>query len=703
MSNAAAENRAVLAIALQRLGVVAIEEGSFTDAERLLSRSASFRDTAPTRTNLAIAHLRQNRLEEALAEALAAARLDPDHFGTRYMLGNIYYALENYEAALPELEFVFEKAPDFEIARALGFTYLSLKQPENARTLFEKTKALIGRKDPGLHALFAKFYERTNYPADAERELKEALSIDPRAPKVNLYLGYLLMQHGGSGRLSDALESLEKEVALDPDGFHANFFAGVAATTLSQHEKAIRFLEKAIKVNPESGESHLFLAQSQLALEDLESAEANLRKAVALERKGKRSTQARRSHFLLGRLLIRTGRKEEGLKELQIADRLQKEALDSSRSEVEKILGQVAEGTDLDSVDEQDVEEQVQPKRQMDPERVEQLNKLKSFLTEVVAQAYSNLGVIDTQYNRLGDAIANFSAASEWQPDFPNLARNLGIVRFRYAAYADAIKPLSIHLKASPDDTLARKLLGTSYYLTQDFRNAAETLKPLEAVLPSDPELAYFYGYSLVQLKRNLEAVPVFERMAAGSADAPDSLLFAAQGFMIAGDYERAIREFKRLLRSAPDTPRANYFIGQCLLRLNRVAEAESAFAKELEISPSDPVSKYHLALSLIEQRIDTDRAVKLLNEAIALRSGYADAHYQLGKIYIDRGETAEAIRELERAAAAGPDKDYVHYQLSIAYRKANRVEDAERELAIFEKLKDGKRNTGVPMPMGDN
>ena len=701
LPNAEVSNRAVLGIALQRMGVIEIEKGDYAKAVAYLNDAVDFSDTASLRTSLAIAYMRQNLLDDALREARSAVTLDPNHIGAHYILSNIYYAREEYEQAKPELEFVFSNAPDFEIARALGFTYLSLKEIENARAHFKRTLEMLKEETAGIHILFAKFYERTNFPADAERELKRAIEIDPNANKVNLYLGYLLMQNGGAGRMDEALSWFKKELALDPNDFYANFYAGVAANTNNENETALPFLKRAIELNPQSGEAHVFLAQAQLALEDLENAEKNLRQAVSLESANKKNTQSRRTHFLLGRLLIRTGRQEEGRKELQIANELQKEALDTSRSELDRILGQVAEGTELKSDKDKDI--RVEEKPEITPERAEQLKKLKGFLSGIIEQSYANLGVIATQNSRLADAVRYFATAYKWNPDFPNLSRNLGIVRFRNAEYKESIEPLSRQLNASPGDALTRKLLATSYYLTGKYEKAVETLTPIRSGLLSDPELAYSYGFSLVQLKRNKEAVQVFNEMARAPGADSTTRMFAGQGFMVAGSYAQAIDEFWKVLAADPSTPRANYFIGQCLLRLNDPAEATIAFEREIAINSQDPVSRYHLAVTLIERRVEPDRAVKLLEEAISLRPRYADAHYQLGKLYLERGDNAKAVDELERGAAADPGKDYIHYQLSIAYRKVSRMEDAERELKLYQRLKDEKRKTDTPMAMGDD
>ena len=81
------------------------------------------------------------------------------------------------------------------------------------------------------------------------------------------------------------------------------------------------------------------------------------------------------------------------------------------------------------------------------------------------------------------------------------MSRNLGIVSFRAGEFEKAIAPLARHLQANPQDVLIRKMLGSSYYLTKDFAKSVETLKPIEAEITSDAELAYFYGISLDSIK----------------------------------------------------------------------------------------------------------------------------------------------------------------------------------------------------------
>ena len=699
LAGAENENRMILAVGLRRIGNIALEEGKLAAAVRHLTESKNFQDRARVRVELAYALMQTGETDKALEEARAAVALDPKNAYARYILGNIYFTKEDYRSALPELEKVLLLAPNFDAARALGLTYLYLKQSERAKLLFEEMQASLKKPNPELHIIFGQAFEQTNYPLEAEREFKRALALNPKQRRASFFLGYVVLQHGGSARLPEAAAAFEAELALAPEDFYANFFAGVVATAENKHEKAIALLQKAVRLNAQSSEAHLFLGQSLIETGDLKAAEKTLRRALELSPDAaKNGFEARRTHYLLGRLLLRVDRRAEAEAEFVKARELQTKLIETTRDEINVLFSQVLEKSAPKAA-----AAQTEKAVELAPARVAELKKNKDYLAEVLAQAFYNLGVIAVQNGRYADALQRFAAAAVWKPDFPNLDRSRGIIAFRTGEFAQAAEALARHLKSAPADDLARRMLGASFYFQKDFKNAVEALAPLASVVADDAELAYFYGVALVQLERNREAEPVFERLAQKSQKNAEILKYAAQGFMLLGDYERAVKEFATVAALAPSTAKVNFYIGQSLIRLNRFAEAEAAFARELAVNPADESAKYHLALTLIERKERTDEAVKLLNEAIGARSDYADAHYQLGKIYLERGETEAAIARLEAAARADAKKDYIRYQLSIAYRRAARRDDADRELRLYQELKAANRKTENPTPMGNS
>ncbi len=703
LPSAAVENRAIVSLALQRAGNLALREGQLQRAVKLFNDSLATGDDVQTRMNLAVAYMRSSEIDKAIGEAQNALKIDGKNTQAHYLLGRLFYTRGDYAAALPELESTIINAPDFDSAYALGVTYLNLKQPDRAKLLFEEILTALKDNKNGLHVLFGRAYEETGYYAEAELEFKQELKINPKTPKAHFFIGYIILQHGGSERLAEAGREFEQELQISPQDFYANFFRGVVASSESEYQKAIGYLQKAISLKPNIGEAYLFLGQSQIETSNTAAAEKNLRRAIELS-PNKKDFQLRRTHFLLGRLLIKSGRKDEGEKELAKAREIQGQMLATARDEISKILNQVVgEDKTLDNKKStNEIEKQLNAEQvTLTPQETIEIKKLKSQLSGILAQAFHNLGVIAAQQSDIEEALSKFAAAAEWKPDFPGLDRNWGILSFRANQFDKAVAPLARHLKAQPGDALVRRMLGVSYYLTKNYKQAVETLKPIETNLTQDAELAYFYGISLVSLDRQPEATIVFTRLADQNLKSAQARFYAGQGLVLVGDYERAVKEFRQVAALDASIAQAHYNAGQSLIRLNRLDEAEKEFRQELLVNPSNELAKYSVAYTLLERKITTDEAISLLREAIAARFDYADARYQLGKALIEKGDLKEAIEHLETAALSDPTKDYIHYQLSIAYRRAARAADAERALKTFRELKEANRRE-KPSGMGN-
>lgn len=695
LPQAQVENRKAAAIALQRLGFIALEEQDYKKAAKLLSDSVALIDSSTARASLAVAYMRLSENGKALVEARAAVALDPKNVRAYQILGSLYYSKDDYRSALPALEKVFQLAPDFSGAYLLGMSYLRLQQPQRAKLLFEEVENVISKKSPYLYLMFARAFEETDYPQEAEAQFKKGLALDPKAPKVHFYYGYFLLQYGGSGRIAEAAKEFRQELLITPNDFYSYFFLGVIASGQNEHSKAVQYLQKAILLNPKVGQAYLFLGQSQLELGDTVAAERNLRRSIELDSDSSKSDlQVRRSYFLLGRLLIKTGRKTEGEMAFAKARELQGQVFQQARDEIRRIFGEIVSSRG----DKPDASlPSVQAKRAEIPtEKAADYRNIKIRLAEVLGFAYNNLGVIAVQQGNFADSLEQFTAAARWKPNLPGLDRNWGIVYFRLSQFDKAIAPLARQIKADPKDNLVRRMLGVSFYLSKNYKQAAATLEPIEAQLKDDAELAYFYGISLIQSNRNKDADAFFSRLVEQNPKNVQVRFYGAQGFVSLGNYERALKEFRAVAAIDSQMPRVHYNAGQTLIRLNRLDEAEKEFRQELQLNPTDETSKYHLAFTLLERKIQTDEAVNLLNQAIAARPDYADALYQLGKTYLEKGEIDKAIDHLERAVRSDGGKDYAHYQLSIAYRRASRTADADRELKVYRELKAANRQTGI-------
>ena len=299
------------------------------------------RDAADPRTDLALVYMELGDIDEGLRHAQAAVDLDADNGAAQETLGRLYYLKGDYAAAIPGLERALILKPDFDAAYTLGMAYLQMKQLDRATLLFEEMLTAVNKK-ASLHMIFGKAYEETNYPLQAEREFRNAIAADPAVTGAHFYLGYTIMQHGGSERLAEAGREFDRELKLSPRDPFSNFFAGVVASSEGDHPKAMRYLNASIRLNPGIGPAYLFLGQSEIELGQNVPAEEHLRKAIALNGAvSGNAYQIRRAHVLLGRLLNKIGRKSEGEKELAIARDQQGQLVESAREEIQKVLGGV--------------------------------------------------------------------------------------------------------------------------------------------------------------------------------------------------------------------------------------------------------------------------------------------------------------------------------------------------------------------------
>jgi thioredoxin-like negative regulator of GroEL len=80
------------------------------------------------------------------------------------------------------------------------------------------------------------------------------------------------------------------------------------------------------------------------------------------------------------------------------------------------------------------------------------------------------------------------------------------------------------------------------------------------------------------------------------------------------------------------------------------------------------------------------------LRRALAIDSGFHEAHLALGKLFLKTNRFEEAARELEGVLKSDPKLAEAYYQLGRAYVRLKRKEDAQAMMATFEKLSNEEK-----------
>ncbi len=262
----------------------------------------------------------QTALEEyrkhAYAEAIVSFRKaleaekpgSPEYLESSLLLGQSLFLTNHAADAITALE----KAPrSSEVLYMLGSAYLQLHDSKKSEATFAEMYG-VDAGSASAHLLTAQMMMRQDQEDDAEKELHQALALNPKLPQVRYLLGELRLYRGAP---DEAIAYFKDEIALNPDSSLAYYKLGDAYTRRSEWPAAIANLQKSIWLNPDFSGPYILLGKAYLKMNQFANAEGVLRHAVEVD---PRNYSA---HYLLGQTLMQEGRADEGR---QILDESQK-------------------------------------------------------------------------------------------------------------------------------------------------------------------------------------------------------------------------------------------------------------------------------------------------------------------------------------------------------------------------------------------
>jgi tetratricopeptide (TPR) repeat protein len=684
---AVSEYQIFIAEALRRIGNARARAKDFDHASQAFDQAIAFRgDDANLHLDYATSLLLAGKLPESQAQAEQALKLSPENPQVHTVLGRVLFEQGEYEKAKPHLEAAVVASPKFDIGYILGLTYIKLGDLTRVSVLFDEMATGLG-DSASLRIMYARAYRQGEYFDQTLAELKKALAKDPKALSVHLLMGLSYLDRDSEGGFAEALPEFQAELKNNPNDFRSHYMLGYIAMKQHREADAERELKRSAELDPQNPEPLAYLGQMYADANRLPEAEAALRKSIALTKEvSQNEFQVGRSHYVLGRLLLQTGRKEEGEKELKASQEAR-----AQQPKTAKEL-QIPRSPGLDKKDMESISEQP-------PASAEETKKAENYenqLRPALADAYNNLGVAAAGHSDFAGALAYFQGAAQWNPNLATIDRNLGMAAFYANQFEQAIPPLARHLQSKPDDLRARAALGLSYYSTGKYRETLEALRPIEAQVGADPGLGYAYAVSMVKIGDYNQGV---ERLKAIETANPNS----AEVHVLLGDayadqkiYASALEEYRKAITLDPNQARTHFLAGLTLIYQGSPAEAVSELQTSLKLDPASSETRYHLAFALLQAQ-KKDEALPLLQEVIRQNPNNGDAFYQLGKLQLEQGQTQSAIASLESAVKLIPESDYPHYQLSLAYKRDSRDQDAAREMQLYQSLKSRRRGQEAP------
>lgn len=182
-----------------------------------------------------------------------------------------------------------------------------------------------------------------------------------------------------------------------------------------------------------------------------------------------------------------------------------------------------------------------------------------------------------------------------------------------------------------------------------------------------------------------------------------DNAVLGKLGFCLSRnqEYQRAAEVFTDLSTREPKVARWPYMVGYQYYMQNQWAEALRWFDQALRIQPRYLIVLYRKGYAhfRMEQLTEAERAFKscltiwenLPPEAQQeRRSGYSDACFQLGKLYLKQGLTFKARRCLTLAVEHDPDHADKRYELGKCLLQIGQANEAIKELRRADTLNAG-------------
>jgi tetratricopeptide (TPR) repeat protein len=145
-------------------------------------------------------------------------------------------------------------------------------------------------------------------------------------------------------------------------------------------------------------------------------------------------------------------------------------------------------------------------------------------------------------------------------------------------------------------------------------------------------------------------------------------------------DWDGALKEFNLAAKSSPNSPIPQYWIGMTYFYKHEPERAIAKFKRVLELD-----SKNYHALAMIGKILSfnkekLDDAADFLKKALQIDPEYADARFDLGRVYAQKGDMKKALGEFGAIFATEPKYAFYHYEVGRIFESAKANDNAKKE-----------------------
>jgi tetratricopeptide (TPR) repeat protein len=284
-----------------------------------------------------------------------------------------------------------------------------------------------------------------------------------------------------------------------------------------------------------------------------------------------------------------------------------------------------------------------------------------AFVPAAYARGFSLVlrGDLDMGVAALRTALAADPLVADDATRSPTMSQ--GLAALRQGRVADAIEQLEATVAHAADSSEAHRMLATAYVVSGEIPKSLDHLREAVRLNARDERSWVALARTLDQTGRSLEA-------------------------------EQVVRD---AVAALPDAGALRWQLAAFAARQQRTVEADVApiVAIERYVLLAGRGDLYLSLAKFASTQLDYQRAIAVLEQAIALNVNNVAAHRNLARAYIDEGRQAEGYAELVVALMLDPGDQDAQVALGRLHLAEGRVEQAIRLLEKASALETNRRD----------